>query len=259
MTAFLNHTHLPAFVMIISVPASWNFFHSSFSWRTTFMFSMFWKTQSRELSWGPEFSYKHWLICSWNREILILLVLSCFHHLVIKHYLLNCSSCGYLVGPWGAGGPGSCGRAELLLLLKEICLASGLDLAHPFIRHSWSLLLQHLCRITEILSCQTFSAQRLKPDSSLSASPLPVPVYPSYPPKPTTSTSSVLRLWREIYFCSQSSTTEVSEYKLWEKNKSDHHPTNMWVSVWMWTLRCRNNIKLTCYFQNRICFIWSNG
>lgn len=29
--------------MIISVPASWNFFHSSLSWRTTLMFSMFWR------------------------------------------------------------------------------------------------------------------------------------------------------------------------------------------------------------------------
>lgn len=31
---------LPALVMIISVPASWNFFQSSFSCRPTLMFSM---------------------------------------------------------------------------------------------------------------------------------------------------------------------------------------------------------------------------
>lgn len=34
---------LPALVMIISVPASWNFFQSSFSCRPTLMFSMVWE------------------------------------------------------------------------------------------------------------------------------------------------------------------------------------------------------------------------
>lgn len=38
----LSPADLPALVMIISVPASWNFFHSSFSCSPTLMFSMVW-------------------------------------------------------------------------------------------------------------------------------------------------------------------------------------------------------------------------
>lgn len=68
-------TNLPALVMIISVPASWNFFHSSLSWRTTLMFSMLWKRaeisirlNAKQITSSPQpfrnrynkiFTYKH--------------------------------------------------------------------------------------------------------------------------------------------------------------------------------------------------------
>lgn len=38
----ISSANLPALVMIISVPASWNFFQSSFSCSPTLMFSMVW-------------------------------------------------------------------------------------------------------------------------------------------------------------------------------------------------------------------------
>lgn len=40
---------LPALVMIISVPASWNFFQSSFSCSPTLMFSMVWGREGEKL------------------------------------------------------------------------------------------------------------------------------------------------------------------------------------------------------------------
>lgn len=45
----LSPADLPALVMIISVPASWNFFHSSFSCSPTLMFSMVWGWEGGEL------------------------------------------------------------------------------------------------------------------------------------------------------------------------------------------------------------------
>lgn len=45
----LSPADLPALVMIISVPASWNFFHSSFSCSPTLMFSMVWGWEEGEL------------------------------------------------------------------------------------------------------------------------------------------------------------------------------------------------------------------
>lgn len=54
--------------MIISVPASWNFFHNSRSWRTTLMFSMFWKRLAITvtLSSNSKLEYQKYVLCSWN-------------------------------------------------------------------------------------------------------------------------------------------------------------------------------------------------
>lgn len=68
----------------------------------------------------------------------------------------------YLVGLAGAGNGGSCGKIQPGLLWKEIRLSAVLDPAHASIRHSWNLLLQHLCRINRILSCQMFSGLTVK-------------------------------------------------------------------------------------------------
>lgn len=142
-------THLPAFVMIISVPASWNFFHSSRSWRTTLMFSMFWKRSATTVTLCSNPSKNRW---SRIHLAISIRTLPRAPHLTLwlKKEAL------YLVGLGDAGNGGSCGQIQSWLLWKEIRLNGGLDPAHASIRHSWNLLLQHLCRINKILSCQIF-------------------------------------------------------------------------------------------------------
>lgn len=73
----------------------------------------------------------------------------------------------YLVGLTGAGNGGSCGQAQSWLFWKEIRLNAGLDPAHTSIRHSWNLLLQHLCRIRQILSCHTHQRVAVKAERNV--------------------------------------------------------------------------------------------
>lgn len=163
MVCLAVFTDLPAFVMIISVPASWNFFHSSLSWRTTLMFSMFWKraaTQTALSALAVRNKVKLHVIS--NINLLLSKIICCWNleknplSFILTQKSSVCEQGGYLVVLAGAGNVGSCGQAQSWLVWKEIPLGAGLDPAHTSIRHSWNLLLQHLCRIGKIPSCQAY-------------------------------------------------------------------------------------------------------
>lgn len=70
--------------------------------------------------------------------------------------------CVYLVWLTGVGNSGSCGQAQSWLVWKEIRLPATLDPTHTLIRHSWNLLLQHLCRIRKYSAVRLISVKLLK-------------------------------------------------------------------------------------------------